>query len=140
MLKSHSVENGKIVLTFGHVGEGIVSSDGEALRWFSVAGDDRKFFWAKAEILGKDRIALESDQVKSPKYARYAWQDNPEGVNFYNSTDLPASPFRTDTQDSEDTSRAHANKPADDGYRLWLKYELIQNAAVRTRMAILFVS
>lgn len=99
VLKSHSVENGKLILAFDHVDKGIISSDGEPLRWFAVAGDDRKFFWAAVEILGKDRIALRSDQVKSPKYVRYAWQDNPEGVNFYNSAGLPASPFRTDAQE-----------------------------------------
>ncbi|SEI55574.1 sialate O-acetylesterase [Dyadobacter sp. SG02] len=99
-LKSHSIENDKMILTFDHVDKGIVASDGEALRWFALAGDDRKFFWAEAEILGKDRIALRSGQVKSPKYVRYAWQDNPEGVNFYNAAGLPASPFRTDGQDS----------------------------------------
>lgn len=97
VLKSHSIENGQVVLTFDQVGDGIVSSDGEALRWFALAGDDRKFFWAQAEILGKDRIALRSDRVPAPKYIRYAWQDNPEGVNFYNTAGLPASPFRTDT-------------------------------------------
>lgn len=100
VLKSHSVDNGRVLLTFDHVGEGIVSSDDEALRWFAVAGSDRKFYWAEAEILGKDRIALRSEQVKSPEYVRYAWQDNPEGVNFYNSAGLPASPFRTDGQNT----------------------------------------
>jgi sialate O-acetylesterase len=100
VLQSQSTEDGKLVLTFAHVGDGIVSADGEALRWFAVAGDDGKFFWAQAEILAKDRIALRSDQVNSPRYVRYAWQDNPVGVNFYNSAGLPASPFRTDGQDS----------------------------------------
>jgi sialate O-acetylesterase len=100
VLQSQSTEDGKLVLTFAHVGDGIVSADGEALRWFAVAGDDGKFFWAQAEILAKDRIALRSEQVNSPRYVRYAWQDNPVGVNFYNSAGLPASPFRTDGQDS----------------------------------------
>jgi sialate O-acetylesterase len=102
-LKSQSAENGRVILTFDHVGGGIVSSDGETLRWFALAGDDRKFYWAEAEILGKNRIALRSGQVQSPKYVRYAWQDNPEGVNFYNSAGLPASPFRTDGQGSDQT-------------------------------------
>ncbi|MGN7884552.1 sialate O-acetylesterase [Dyadobacter sp. 22481] len=101
VLKSYSTENEKIILTFDHVGDGIFSSDSETLRWFAVAGDDRKFYWAEAEILGKDRVALRSGQVTSPKYVRYAWQDNPEGVNFYNSAGLPASPFRTDGQGAE---------------------------------------
>ncbi|MCF0074161.1 sialate O-acetylesterase [Dyadobacter sp. CY261] len=98
-LQSRSIEDGKIILTFADVGEGIVSSDGEPLRWFALAGDDGKFFWATIEVLGKNRIALQSDQVKSPRHVRYAWQDNPADVNFYNSAGLPASPFRTDGQD-----------------------------------------
>ncbi len=28
--------------------------------------------------------------------AGYAWADNPEGCNLYNTAGLPASPFRTD--------------------------------------------
>ncbi|MEZ4901966.1 MAG: polysaccharide deacetylase family protein [Spirosomataceae bacterium] len=34
---------------------------------------------------------------------RYAWQDNPEGVNLYNSVGLPASPFRTDGQNIDES-------------------------------------
>ena len=95
-LKSHTIENGKIMLTFDNVGERITSNDGEELRWFSVADYDKKFAWAKARITGKNQIEVWNEDIKTPKYVRYAWQDNPAGVNFYNSRDLPASSFRTD--------------------------------------------
>ncbi|KAA0988854.1 sialate O-acetylesterase [Dyadobacter aurulentus] len=95
-LKSQSIAGDKIRLTFDHVAEGIRSRDGEALRWFAIAGDDKKFVWADAQIVGKDQIVLWSERIKTPVYVRYAWQDNPEGINFYNSANLPASPFRTD--------------------------------------------
>jgi len=94
--KSQSIENGKILLTFDNVGEGITSKDREELRWFSIADYDKKFVWAKTRINGKNQIEVWNDELKTPKYVRYAWQDNPEGVNFYNSADLPASSFRTD--------------------------------------------
>ena len=103
--KSQTIENGKIVLTFDNVGEGITSKDGEDLRWFSVAGYDKKFGWAKTRIIGKNQIQVWNDEIKTPKYVRYAWQDNPEGVNFYNSVNLPASPFRTDGENLDN------NKP-----------------------------
>lgn len=94
--KSQTIENGKIILTFENVAEGIMSKDGEELRWFSVADSDKKFVWAKTRIVGKNQIEVWNEELKTPKYVRYAWQDNPEGVNFYNSVNLPASPFRTD--------------------------------------------
>ncbi|MCF0041430.1 sialate O-acetylesterase [Dyadobacter fanqingshengii] len=102
-LKSQSIEGDKIILTFDNVADGIKSMDGEALRWFSMADDDQKFVWANAKILGKDQIELSSESVKTPKYIRYAWQDNPEGINFYNSANLPASPFRTDGEQLDET-------------------------------------
>lgn len=95
-LKSQALAGNKFTLTFSDVADGIRSADGADLRWFAVAGDDKHFVWAKASIAGKDRIEVWSDRVKNPKYVRYAWQDNPEGINFYNSEGLPASPFRTD--------------------------------------------
>ena len=96
VLQSQSIAGDKIILKFVHVAEGIRASDGEALRWFSIADDDKKFVWANARIVGKDQIEVSSELVKTPKYVRYAWQDNPESVNFYNSANLPASSFRTD--------------------------------------------
>jgi sialate O-acetylesterase len=101
-LRSHHFENGKVILTFDHVAEAIRSRDGEELRWFAVADYDKKFVWAQASVSGKDQITVWSDAVKTPRYVRYAWQDNPEGVNFYNSAGLPASPFRTDAEDTDD--------------------------------------
>lgn len=94
--KSQTIENGKIILTFENVAEGIMSKDGEELRWFSVADSDKKFVWAKTRIVGKNQIEVWNEELKTPKYVRYAWQDNPEDVNFYNLVNLPASPFRTD--------------------------------------------
>lgn len=102
-LKSQSIDGDKIVLTFDHVADGIQSGDVEALRWFSIAGEDKKFVWATATIKGRNQIEVSSEKVKTPKYVRYAWQDNPEGINFYNTAHLPASPFRTDGQQTNET-------------------------------------
>jgi sialate O-acetylesterase len=97
-LVSNQVIDNKMFLTFDHLSESIQSKDGEELRWFSVAGADKNFHWAKAKIIDFNKIELQSDKVNHPKYVRYAWQDNPTDVNFYNSAGLPASPFRTDGQ------------------------------------------
>jgi sialate O-acetylesterase len=89
------IEDSKIVLKFKHIGSGLVSSDGEPLRHFAVAAKGGRFVWANAEIAG-DTVVVWSDDVAEPAEVRYAWQSNPENVNFYNAEGLPASPFRTD--------------------------------------------
>ncbi|MDZ7935109.1 MAG: sialate O-acetylesterase [Emticicia sp.] len=101
-LSTQNIDNGQITLTFSNVADGITSKDGEELRWFSIADYDKKFVWAKTKIVGKDKIEIWNETIKNPKYVRYAWQDNPEGVNFYNSANLPASPFRTDIENLDE--------------------------------------
>jgi len=73
-----------------------VAARREPLNSFAIAGKDRVWHWATAEIDG-DTVALSSDQVAAPVAARYAWAMNPSQRNLlYNREGLPASPFRTD--------------------------------------------
>jgi sialate O-acetylesterase len=92
--KSMKAGGGKIALHFDHVGGGLVADPNEPLKGFAVAGEDRKFVWADAEIDG-DTVVVSSEDVSEPVAARYAWADNPV-CNLYNKEGLPASPFRTD--------------------------------------------
>ncbi|MCD0487117.1 sialate O-acetylesterase [Pedobacter sp. MC2016-14] len=90
--KSVTLDGNKLVLSFADVGKGLVAKGGTELKYFSVAGADRKFVWAKAEITG-NKIMVWNAAVPTPFYVRYAWADNPEGANLYNGEGLPASPF-----------------------------------------------
>lgn len=94
LYKSMKVENGKIRLTFTHVADGL-EAKGDKLTGFAIAGEDRKFVWANAEIDG-ETVVVSSDQVPNPVAVRYAWANNP-ACNLYNKAGLPAGPFRTDT-------------------------------------------
>lgn len=94
MYHSMKVNGNKVTLDFTHVGGGLVAKGGD-LKQFAIAGEDKKFVWATAEIRN-NTIVVWSDQVTAPKAVRYAWADNPEGANLYNKEGLPASPFRTD--------------------------------------------
>jgi sialate O-acetylesterase len=85
----------KIVLTFDHVGAGLKPFDVPAPRGFAVAANDRKFVWAEAKVVGKDKVEVWSDQVSDPVAVRYAWADNPV-CNLYSREGLPVTPFRTD--------------------------------------------
>jgi sialate O-acetylesterase len=95
LYKSMTVDGGKIRLKFDHVGGGLVASDGKPLRDFTIAGADRKFVPAVAEIDG-DAIVVHSDKVSVPAAVRYAWRKD-TAPNLANKEGLPASPFRTDS-------------------------------------------
>ncbi|MBN2181891.1 MAG: hypothetical protein JW715_08240 [Sedimentisphaerales bacterium] len=92
--KSMKVEGNKIILQFEHVGGGLTTAGDGQLKGFAVAGEDRKFVWADAEIVG-NTVVLGSEKVSKPEAVRYGWADNPQ-CNLYNKEGLPASPFRTD--------------------------------------------
>lgn len=85
------------IIHFTETGTGLKVLNGEILKKFLIAGEDRHFFPATAIILtdGKS-IKIFSKEVKKPVAVRYAWENYPEKVNLGNSANLPASPFRTD--------------------------------------------
>ncbi|HVW62811.1 MAG TPA: sialate O-acetylesterase [Puia sp.] len=92
-LRSSTIEGNKIVISFDNAGSGLITNDGETPQEFAIAGADRKFIWADARIDG-DKVIVWNDEIKDPKYVRYAWADDPVNPNLYNKEGLPASPFR----------------------------------------------
>jgi sialate O-acetylesterase len=96
LYQSMSVQGNKITLQFTSTGSGLMTKGGGELKYFAIAGADKKFVWAKAAIEGS-RVVVWSDQIPQPVAVRYAWADNPEGANLYNKEGLPASSFRTDS-------------------------------------------
>jgi sialate O-acetylesterase len=95
LYKSMKIDKNKIILSFTNIGSGLISKDGKELKYFIIAGVDKKFVWAKATIKNNE-IIVWSDGITNPVAVRYAWADNPDGANLYNKEELPASPFRTD--------------------------------------------
>jgi sialate O-acetylesterase len=97
-MKSFKVEGDNVVISFDYTGSGLVAKGGE-LKTFAIAGADKKFVWADAEIVvreGADCVVVSAPQVKEPAAVRYAWADNPAECNLYSKEGFPASPFRTD--------------------------------------------
>ena len=94
--KSMEVNGNEIEIAYDHVGGGL-QMKGEKLIGFQIAGADKKFYWAKAIIVGGE-VFVSSDQVKTPVAVRYGWGSNMD-CNLYNKNGLPASPFRTDDWD-----------------------------------------
>jgi len=92
--KSMSVEGGRARVAFDHAGGGLIANDGQPLRWFEVAGDDRVFYKAEAAIEG-ETVVVRSPKVATPRAVRFGWHQLAV-PNLANKEGLPASPFRTD--------------------------------------------
>ena len=93
--ESMTVENGKAILTFNHVATQLYAFDVPEIKGFAIAGKDKKFYWAEAKIVGRNKVEVWSDAVPDPASVRYGWADNPV-VNLYDRLGLPVTPFRTD--------------------------------------------
>lgn len=92
MYKAMKRQGGAIRLSFTHA-KGMKAQSGEP-GGFLIAGADKQFVPAKAEIRGST-VVVRADEVKEPVAVRYSWAENPIG-NLVNKECLPASPFKTD--------------------------------------------
>jgi len=91
------INGNKVALFFDQVGSGMKIRDKYGyIKGFAVAGEDHKFFWATVQLTGPNTLEVTSPEVQNPVAVRYAWGNNPDDANLYNSVDLPASSFRTD--------------------------------------------
>jgi len=91
---SSVIKGNQVTLSFTNIGRGLMAKNGKELNCFEICGIDNVYYPAKATI-ANDKIIVTSEKVDKPVAVRYAWANNPEGVNFYNKEGLPASPFRT---------------------------------------------
>ncbi len=88
----------KAIITFDNIGSGlIVRNKYGYINAFAVAGENKTFQYARAEITSNNTITVYSPDGKDIVAIRYAWANNPDDVDLYNQEGLPAVPFRTDT-------------------------------------------
>lgn len=119
-LRHMGIRDNEVVLSFNHIGSGLVgrkpvvrtwkvtdspdrppltfNTESGLLSWpldgFAICGEDRRWVWADTRIEG-DKVIVSALEVAKPVAVRYGWADYPV-VNLYNAEGLPASPFRTD--------------------------------------------
>ena len=93
VFRNAEFRDGKAELAFD-CAEGLVVQN-PPLHNFEIAGTDRRFHPADAEVRG-DTVVVSSPEVPSPVAVRYCWENNPEQCNLWNRAGLPAMPFRTD--------------------------------------------
>jgi sialate O-acetylesterase len=91
-----AISGSKIIVTFSEAGTGLKLGRGTKPEEFAIAGADRKWYWAEAKVVGRNRVEVWSPQVPQPVAVRYAFNNNPRNPNLTNDTGIPAGPFRTD--------------------------------------------
>jgi sialate O-acetylesterase len=93
VLKEMTIDGSVVKLTFDHAQNGLTTF-GKELVNFKIAGEDKRFFPAKAWISFAG-ISVSSPAVTKPVAVRYAFDDFVVG-DLFNTEGLPASSFRTD--------------------------------------------
>jgi len=100
----HEIVGDKVRVKFKYAYDGLRAFDGQALNWFELSdgtldGKGRKLVYvkARARIVGPDTVEVTADGVAQPKFVRFSWHALARN-NLVNSGNLPAMPFRTDTQ------------------------------------------
>ena len=88
-------EGDKAIVTIDCFGSNLKAFDTTEPKGFAICGEDKVWHWAKAKIVGTNKVEVTSERVASPVAVRYAWADNPV-CNLYAANDLPVTPFRTD--------------------------------------------
>lgn len=85
----------QFIIDFANIGNGLMTPNKYGyIEGFTIAGVDKKFYWAKAFIDG-NKVIVYSPSVDKPVAVRYSWANNPD-VNLFNSEGFPAAPFKTD--------------------------------------------
>jgi len=93
MYKKFKVKKNTIVLSFEHVGKGLVAKK-DTLTGFAICGEDKKWVSADALIVGK-KVVVSSKKVEKPIAVRYCWGVNPP-ASLSNKEGLWTPNFRTD--------------------------------------------
>lgn len=93
--KSMEKKDQKIYINFINAERGICPMWTD-LKGFEIAGTDKVFYPAKAEIeTSTTRLAVSSDKVTDPVAVRYAYKNYCE-ASIFSVSGIPAAPFRTD--------------------------------------------
>ena len=93
--KSMEIQENKIYINFYNAQRGL-SPMWTSLKGFEIAGEDKVFYPAFAEIeTTTARLAVSSDKVSHPVAVRYAYKNYVE-ASIFSIHGIPAAPFRTD--------------------------------------------
>jgi sialate O-acetylesterase len=96
VFESMTLEGNRLRLRFrANTASGLYALGADVLQGFSIAGTDRQFMWASAQIEA-DQVVVWNDAIPNPVTVRYAWGDVPLWANLFNGDNLGAAIFDSD--------------------------------------------
>jgi sialate O-acetylesterase len=93
--KSIAITGNKALVTLDTFGGSLRTVDVSEVKGLAICGEDKKWVWATAKIVGNDKLEVSAPSVAKPIAVRYAWADNPV-ANLFSKDGLPVTPFRSD--------------------------------------------
>ncbi len=90
----HPLGSGQLEVKFVQAGQGLHWSAPATADDFMIAGSDRQFVPAHAEVSG-DTVILSAPTIAEPVAVRFGWNEVAK-PHLFNSGGLPVVPFRTD--------------------------------------------
>ena len=91
--KSMSIKGNEVIISFNNADDGFNRL--KNMKGFELAGKDKKFYPAEAEVVNNNQIKLLTKKVAEPVSVRYAFRNYQPG-NVKGLRGLPLYPFRTD--------------------------------------------
>jgi sialate O-acetylesterase len=98
LYQSMKVEKNRIRVYFANAENGLKSTN-KTIPHIQIAGEDRRFVEASAEIKG-NTLVVSNKTVKNPVAVRFCF-DNAAISNVFSQEGLPVAPFRTDNWEVE---------------------------------------
>jgi sialate O-acetylesterase len=93
LYQSMNLEKSKVRISFVNADNGL-TSNGDEITCFEIAGADQVFKPAKVKIDG-NTVVVSAKDVKAPVAVRFSWSNDAIG-NLFSREGLPVAPFRTD--------------------------------------------
>ncbi len=110
--KAAAFDGSKATVTLDTFGSSLQTFDVQDARGFAVCGEDKKWAWADAKVVGPDKVEVTSKTVAKPIAVRYAWSDNPV-CNLYSKEWLPQQrrrPGRRETRSPQEAPSRQASQ------------------------------
>ena len=127
------MKGNKIIVVIDDGGLSLRCDRDEPIQGFQIAAADRKWMWAGAKFVGRNKIAVTHPAIDHPVAARYGWAQYRTWANVCNDYEIPLETFRTDDWQPEQFPLRDSNPPGSRQRHVlyWSRYFPVNFTALR---------